>query len=629
MKEGDTVFNISFDTWYRTCSMYFSLGVGTKKAYLQWFPFSRLSLDDENYIKSEEFYNNYIKTGSFVLYPGAMQRSENYIQKDDGSFRDATLVAPILYLVLQSIGNEIALKYIEQRPVGITAYYAGNYGENRPKYKQEYDSFFKHLNEGIVKYQYFIKTDVTNFFNNISLNLLVHRIDEICNHDEIAIPQMQLHLCKELLSYCGAGKFPLIENSIASSYLATVVYLGDIDCRLHEFISDKIQNISEFEIVRYVDDMYIMFSSEEPLERLNETYNVIRNEYSSLLKNVGLSLNIKKCCIRKAFEINDELKKSLYDEAYNGKKHAIEEHFSGALKPFLENIYSCLESDGLDNLQYMRIIEEHFDNQSIEFTPSEVYNYLIYENETELQTPDVTNTLVKIINTDLSFLSLDPKRLSVMVMKSGNDKAIKAILNRLFIRNRENIWNSYDTTVAIAYLIQSKFQHIDLLKVLERRCPELYEYYEYNCGQTFTSVFRCVKSNRIRRNIEFDEKAIVLYFLYIVEADRENTLGAYAYFKNFFDRTSADLAFRSCVNAKKKGKPNYCGYYKERDLNKLYKGISNAEGIIADAHKIRNANPLAHSSAGLLDSNSSSTDIKICIEKLSNIINSYVITNGL
>ena len=84
--------------------MYFSLGTGTKKAYLQWFPFSKLSSDDETSIKSEEFYNDYIKTGAFVLYPGAMQRSENYIQKGDGSFRDATLIAPVLYLVLQCIG---------------------------------------------------------------------------------------------------------------------------------------------------------------------------------------------------------------------------------------------------------------------------------------------------------------------------------------------------------------------------------------------------------------------------------------------------------------------------------------------------------------------------------------------
>lgn len=609
--------------------MYFSLGTGTKKAYLQWFPFSKLSSDDETYIKSEEFYNDYIKTGAFVLYPGAMQRSENYIQKGDGSFRDATLIAPVLYLVLQCIGKEIASKYIDQRPAGIIAYYAGNYSECRPRYKQDYESFFKHLNEGIDKYQYFIKTDVTNFFNNISLNLLVRRIDEICNHGGITITQTQLHLYKELLSYCGAGRFPLIENSIASSYLATVVYLDEIDCRLYEFISDKVENISEFEIVRYVDDMYITFSSEEPLERLNETYNVIRNEYSSLLKRFGLSLNVKKCCIRKAFEINDELKKSLYDESYNGKKRAIEEHFSGALKPFLEDIYSYLETDGLDNPQYMKVIEEHFDNQSIEFTPSEVYNYLIYENETELQTSDVTSMLVKIINTDISFLSLDPKRLSVMVMKSGSDRAIKAMLNRLFIRDREDVWNSYDTTVAIAYLIQSKFQHIDLLKVLERRCPELYEYYEYNCSRSFTGAFWRARSNRIRRNIDFDEKAIILYFLYIVEADRENTLGAYAYFKNFFDRTSADLAFKSGVDVTKKGKPNYCGYYKEGAFNKLYKGLTNAKVIIADAHKIRNANPLAHSSAGLLDSNSSSTDIKTCIEKLSGLINSYVEKNGL
>jgi len=93
---------------------------------------------------------------------------------------------------------------------------------------------------------------------------------------------MQLTLFKEILNYCGNGQFPLIENSVASSFLSTIVYLDDIDAALYKYISTKVKCICSFRMVRYVDDMYILFSSESAFEELHETYNIITNEYSSI-----------------------------------------------------------------------------------------------------------------------------------------------------------------------------------------------------------------------------------------------------------------------------------------------------------------------------------------------------------
>ena len=167
-----------------------------------------------------------------------MHRSENFLQKADGSFRDSSLVAPLPYLMLQAIGKEIYECYITHRPTEISTYYAGNYEFMRPKYKQDYDEFFKELNSCIDKYQYFIKTDITNFFTNISVDKLVAQIDAVCNSKKIVFTQTQLHLLKELLKYCGNGRFPLIENSIASSYLSTIEYLDEVDTKLYKYISE-------------------------------------------------------------------------------------------------------------------------------------------------------------------------------------------------------------------------------------------------------------------------------------------------------------------------------------------------------------------------------------------------------
>ena len=622
------MFGISYDTWKEICGMYFSLHVGIHKAYLQWFPFSKLTDEDKTEISAADFYNKYIKTGGFVLFPEVMRHSDNFIQKSDGSFRNAALVSPIFYLVLQAIGKEIATRYHSQRPVDVGVYYAGNYELNRPRYKQDYDDFFKAINAGAEQYQYFIKTDITSFFGNINVNELIDRINEICNGITQTISQTQLLLLKELLLYCGDGYYPLIENSMASSYMATVVYLDAIDCELHEFIKTKVEDVSSFQMIRYVDDLYILFSSEKTLDQLTPVYNTVRNAYSSILKKHGLALNTKKCEVKETTEINEELKKSLYDEYVNGEEADIGEFFTGKLQGFLSEIYEKLCGQGLTNEQYAKLIDSHFKSDDIEFTPEEVFNYLVYENQTELKQPEVSRILVQIINKDVSFLSIDPKRLSVMVMQSGNDNAVKAMLNQLFIRSRAGVWNSYDTTIAIAYLIQSKFQHIDLLNVIYSNSLDLYSYYYHGCKTSFVCQTRNEKFNRYLRCIEGDSKAAFLYFMSLCEKNRANYLGTYAYYKNFFDRISADMAFKAGVDPKYK-KVNYNGYYKEGAFKRLYAGITDCDAIIEKAHELRNANPLSHSSAGLIEKDSTSKDLMNIQIDLDSLIDQYSANNHL
>ena len=234
------MFGITYETWSAVCQMYFGMKTGTKNAYLQWFPFSKISKVDQCCILGKDFFSKYIESGAFVMFSAAMHRTENFMQKSDGSFRDSSLVSSILYLVLQSIGKEISQKYTLQRPDDIKVYYAGNYECLRPLYKQDYDAFFKSINSDIEQYQYFIKTDITNFFSTINLDKLIHQIDMVCNSDSAQISQNHLRLYKELLAYCGDGRFPLIENSIASSYMASVIYLDMIDCRIHKYISESV-----------------------------------------------------------------------------------------------------------------------------------------------------------------------------------------------------------------------------------------------------------------------------------------------------------------------------------------------------------------------------------------------------
>lgn len=616
------MFDISYETWVSICQMYFSLGKGTKAAYLQWFPFSKLSIEEQNYILSESFYKRYIKSGAFVLSPAAMHRSENYIQKGDGSFRDASLLSPVLYLILQAVGKEIFSVYLPQRNSQIEVFYAGNYSELRPTYKQDYDEFFKAINACIDDSQYFIKTDLSNFFSNINIDVLVKRIDSICNNVSVCYSQTQLSVLKELLQYCGGGRFPLVENSVASSFLATVVYLDEIDSRLSSFIETNITVFDQYKIIRYVDDMYIMISSDHSETEIHDAYNKIRNEYSSILKEYGLALNTRKCCIKPAFEINQELKKSLYDEFFRGEKHKIEDLFSGALASFLNEISSVMAVDCLDIEKYNELINTYFSDQTIEFTATEVYNYFVYEEKNEVKSPAVIDAIIRLINQDVSFISFDPKRISVLILKTQSSTAIRALLNQLFIRHRSGLWNSYDTITAISYLIQSEFKHIDLISILCQNSIQLKEYYQHFCSRSFVAIFMEQRFNNYCNIIGDDWKAYFLFFMYLSEKRKNNNLSAFAFYKNFFDRFTADMAFAIHYEPNAK-KPNYNKFYRELEHIRFYSSVAGAKKIIETAHKLRNANPLSHASAELIDSNSTTSDLENSIEEMTKIIDQF------
>lgn len=91
------MFGIRYESWKKVCEMYFGLSLGTLKSYLQLFPFTKLTVSDKEEIKSKEFFEKYIDSGAFVLFPEMMHHSENFIQKADGSFRNSALISPILF----------------------------------------------------------------------------------------------------------------------------------------------------------------------------------------------------------------------------------------------------------------------------------------------------------------------------------------------------------------------------------------------------------------------------------------------------------------------------------------------------------------------------------------------------
>ena len=257
-----------------------------------------------------------------------------------------------------------------------------------------------------------------------------------------------------------------------------------------------------------------------------------------------------------------------------------------------------------------------------------MFNYVVYEDTEELTQPEVIAEIADLVKQDISFISLDPKRITTMIMKTHDDQTIRAVLSQLFNRHRNGKWNSYDTATAISYLIQREFCHGDLINVLENRCPRLYQYYILYCNDSFINCFRATDTNTYIKVIDGDWKTYYLYFMYCIETYKHNNLSAFAFFKNYFDRITAHLAYQTKFEPDLK-KPNYKNFYKDKSIKKFYSKIPDSDVIIQRAHDLRNANPVAHSSAGLIDRNDTTEELSKSISDLKKIIKEFCKSNKL
>lgn len=113
--------------------------------------------------------------------------------------------------------------------------------------------------------------------------------------------------------------------------------------------------------------------------------------------------------------------------------------------------------------------------------------------------------------------------------------------------------------------------------------------------------------------------------MYASALKKNDYLAAFAYFKNYFDRLTAHFDFK-LDNKHKSNKPNYKAFYHEGAFISFYSSVSNSETIIKTAHRIRNGNPITHSSSDIISSNTTSTDILDSIQGLQCIIAEFIKT---
>lgn len=598
---------ISYSSWKKVCDYYFSENE-IFGHYLQWHPFIKLKENNKEFIKSKEFYEKFVHNFSIFFIDSFFETYSYYIQKTNGSFRKITLVNPITYLFIESFGNEVFQKfnYKLKNKKTFKSYYSGNIKENDYYYKENYDNFKTDLNNLSLHYKYYYKSDIENFFNNINIDLLFRKIN---NTNQIINPKNEL-IFKNLLKSLEGSKFPCIENSTSLSYIASYIYLEEFD----KNIIDKINGMNElkdFYIIRYVDDLYIFFNSnlESEIKKIEaKIKNYLTEEYFKL----GLTLNQNKTKLMKSKNIieNEKMTLDLYNYYVNGEIINYKDYFkSTKLIEFLEEIYNS--SSEMNHERYDEIKKNIFSEENIEYSSQEVFKQYIYKQKDMFKDEKIIELLTKILKNDIDVKDCNVREFTMMVTNTQDGKLIKLLLSKILLKSNLSLFDLYYAT---SYLLQRDFRHIDLINKIRENNEEIYGYINKFCINyelKFEEDYQFILRDNIENYFKNDLKIWYLYFMYKINEKENNVLESFSYFRSYFDRITSVIMFKYDIIKTKKNKPDYKRHYKLNNLKTDYERLdikyyteNDVEKTLEALCNLRNDNPINHSSSGILDKSS-------------------------
>ena len=448
------ILNIDKYTWSTVVNMYVNALDNSYVHQLQWTPLKNMKV-----LSTDSFYNKYVQDSSIVVLNAFWFKCRSYVMRPDGNVRSVTLVSPLIFLVIECFGRMIYQKHNKNTDTRLKRYYSGNYDDNDPKYRTSYMSYCKDVNHE-SGFSYYIKTDIKNFYDSISIDLLFDKIIEKTDND----PHLySFHFFKELLKYAGYGKYPTIDNSVALSYLASMLFLEDVDTDLSSYIQ-SIPIIKDYKLIRYQDDMYVLFNTHNILSdnELDSICSRIEKHYATTLSNIGLTMNLDKEKHGGANEINLVQINLSYNDSYPAFEGTINEN---ELHEHFNYYLDALEKyDGLINFKtYQDIISSTFihhakvgEVQNIERSPNENYNFFVYKYK---QSDTEVERLISVVNNHPDLTFLDPKRLFTIAKNTSDENLRQRLFNSLLwpVHNNSdnNEWDAYCLISGIEYLLKT------------------------------------------------------------------------------------------------------------------------------------------------------------------------------
>lgn len=601
----------SFEAWQLACDLVQKERTRLNK-YLQWYPFFKLSKDDWETIKADGFYSTYIKDESFILVESMRFITKGYMQKQGVTLRASTLVAPILFLYLLAFGLEYVQVFNDPRNEGVHLY-SGDLKQKWIHYRKSYQAFVETKQFCSEKYAHCIKTDITNFFGSINVDML---LTEMQTRSDGQFSSTDALFIRGLLLYCGKGGFPTIQNHPTLSFLATRVYLSSIDVSLCEGLS-QINGITSFELVRYVDDLFIFFNLEDESNLITVSH-VITNVYADLLHNQGLALKQEKLKVMTPDEVRTssvtvsavDFTGSEIDADFSIEDTAIIGLFSSIAKAIDEGDYS---QDAL-----LSSIEEHFSQETLAIPALSLFRQCLYKMPKVFQNKRIVSAINRVISKGNIGFTFNTSELVLCLLHTQDEALVKLMLNNLFTSERKGLWSSLDCIIALTYLQQRGMKHKDLLALLKRQDFGLGQYCSSYCVRNFSKACITSAESRLVKLLGGDIPSKIQYVSYLQNDSTNNSFEKASYFRSFFDRAA------SYIFQKKKNRKKITWLYKEPDLKTLFEDIDGSDAILRTAADVRQNNPLIHASSKIIETPTYKAELDETVEDLRTLLDDEI-----
>lgn len=576
---------VSYGSWCKACGM-----VRREKprlrSYLQWYPFFAMNVDRWDHIESEQFYSTFIEDGSFILCKSMRFLQDGLVQKKGHAFRDTMLVSPVMYLYLLAFAVEYYAVFSSPCAADNT-FYSGDVARERLHYRGSYRSYCQALELSSREYRWCVKTDISHFFGSINVDCLISDMERMSNE---ALSLSDAQFVRGLLLYCGKGGFPTIQNHAGLSFLATVVYLCEVD----EALSRKLRVLlgdGGFRLVRYVDDLYVFYNSDDELAF--SIGNDIAGIYADALRRKGLAINPSKTRFLAAAEAAKTTAEVSFvdylgicrEDDLPADSQRLAELFSRIARSVSEKAYS---EDVLDGL-----IEELFSIEGVSLDSKAAFHRYLFDAPELFREQSVVDAIGKTAACGKIAYSFMTEGIVLAILNTRDESLIKLMLNSLFTSSRHGSWTSIDSLVAITYLRFRGMVHEDLLEHLKRNEPGLHEFIDSLC------LRHCAggqASNEIERELVSvladEDESKIQYVLYLYHRSVGNIFEAASYYRAFFDR------FSKYVSGRRNKRARSGMLYKEKDLKPLYSDIAGSSEVIRNAERLRQENPSCSCGSG-------------------------------
>ena len=305
--------------------------------------FKLLNVDYKEYIKTEEFYEEYIDN---LLFYGMEDQNFNhiyYIPKDRYSFRKKSFNSIVVRLInnaiaiyIYNLSKNFVNDIIDNSKSHIYSKYGGKiaYNSNEISVKREnlwYKNEYKNFTKEILKYvketqnRIIIKLDIQDFYDTLNVEKFLMELYDCIKYSDKKDYEFDINKIKEIVDFYkfimkGNVGFPQSDNDVMTSFMASL-YMKIIDLDIISCLKKvNIKKLVDYNIVQYCDDTYLVLDFQDELkteylqEKINQLVQAIclniRNKYNLKFNNKSKIFDIRKnediILLRKSIKLNSQ-----------------------------------------------------------------------------------------------------------------------------------------------------------------------------------------------------------------------------------------------------------------------------------------------------------------------------------